>query len=219
MLMDVARASSRTCRLLSASLAFVFFSGATAFAQARMRAIPDDRLNAAQKKAVEEFKTTRGQATLTGPWTVLVRVPELLTLGRMWRDHVQNRTVIGNRLTELVILLTAREWTQQYEWNAHYQAAVKAGLKAEIVQAIAEGRRPDQMAEDEQVVYDFCTELHRTRGVSDATYARALAKLGEEGIIEAASIQGFYTLLAMNMNAARTPLAAGVQPPLSSFPR
>jgi 4-carboxymuconolactone decarboxylase len=137
----------------------------------------------------------------------------------MWRDHVQNRTVIGNKLTELVILITAREWTQQYEWNAHYQAAIKAGLKADTVRSIAEGRRPEQMLEDEEILYDFCTELLRNRSVSDATYARARAKLGEEGIVEAASISGFYALLAMNMNVARTPLAAGVPPPLTLFPR
>ena len=185
-----------------------------------MQVIPEDKMTGAQKKAVEQFKATRGQAaTLTGPWTVLIRVPDLLTLGTMWRDHVQNRTVIGNKLTELVILITAREWTQQYEWNAHYQAAIKAGLKAEIVQAIAEGRRPDQLADDEQAVYDLCMELQRNRSVSDATYARALAKFGEEGIVEAASIQGFYALLAMNMNAARTPLPSGTQPPLMPLPR
>jgi 4-carboxymuconolactone decarboxylase len=206
-------------RRLWVCLVLVVLPTSSTWAQVRMQAIPDYRLTSAQKAAVEEFKAARKQASLTGPWTVLVRVPELLNLGRMWRDHVQNRTVIGNRLTELVILLTAREWTQQYEWNAHEQAAIKAGLKPEIVLAIAEGRRPDQMADDERVVYDFCTELHRTRGVSDATYARALATLGEEGIVEAASIQGFYTLLAMNMNAARTPLPDGAQPRLAPFPR
>jgi 4-carboxymuconolactone decarboxylase len=190
-----------------------------AFAQTRMQVVPEDKMTGAQKKVVEEFKAARGQANLTGPWTVLVRVPDLLTLGLMWRDHVQNRTVIGNKLSELVILITAREWTQQYEWNAHYQTAIKAGLKAEIVRAIAEGRRPDQMADDEQVVYDFCSELHRNHSVSDATYARALAKFGEEGVVETASIQGFYALLAMNMNAARTPLPAGIQPPLMLLPR
>ena len=189
------------------------------WAQDRMAMIPDEKMTSAQKKAVEEFKAARGQTTITGPWTVLVRVPELLTLGRMWRDHVQNRTVIGNKLTELVILVTAREWSQQYEWNAHGPAAIKAGLKADIVQAIAEGRRPERMLEDEEIIYNFCTELQRNRSVSDATYARARAKFGEEGIVEAASIQGFYALIAMNMNVARTPLAAGAQPPLTLFPR
>ena len=188
-------------------------------AQNRMPMIPDDKLTDAQKKAVEEFKAARGQATLTGPWTVLVRVPELLTLGRMWRDHVANRTVIGNKLTELVILITARDWTQQYEWNAHYPAAIKAGLKADTIQAISEGRRPRGMPEDEEIMYDFTMELQRSRSVSDATYARALARFGEDGIVEAANIQGFYALIAMNMNVARTPLAAGTPPPLTLLPR
>ena len=75
------------------------------------------------------------------------------------------------------------------------------------------------MADDERAVYDLCLELHRNHSVSDATYARALAQLGEAGIVEAASIQGFYALLAMNMNAARTPLPAGAEPPLKLFPR
>jgi 4-carboxymuconolactone decarboxylase len=75
------------------------------------------------------------------------------------------------------------------------------------------------MLEDEEIVYDFCTELQRNRSVSDATYARTRAKIGEEGIVEAASIQGFYALLAMTMNVARTPLAAGAQPPLLLLPR
>ena len=217
--MPTSGAASATRRWLPMILALVLVPALDALAQNRMPVIPDDKMTAEQKKAVEEFKAARGQTTLAGPWTVLARVPELLTLGRMWRDHVQNRTVIGNKLTELVILITAREWTQQYEWNAHYQAAIKAGVKAETVQAIAEGRRPDQMADDEQAVYDLCMELHRNRSVSDTTYSRALAKIGEAGIVEAASIQGFYALLAMNMNAARTPLADGVQPPLTLFPR
>lgn len=208
-----------TRRWLPLALTFVLGAASTAAAQTRMEPIPDDKMTAAQKKAVEEFKAARGQATLAGPWTVLSRVPELLTLGRQWRDHVQNRTVIGNRLSEMVILITAREWTQQYEWNAHVQAAMKAGLSEDIVRAIADGRRPDQMADDERAVYDLCLELHRNHSVSDATYARALAKLGEEGIVEAASIQGYYALLAMNMNAARTPLPAGTEPPLKLFPR
>ena len=216
--MGISRYATKPSRL-GFVMILVLGTSVSAVAQNRMPMIPEDQMSSAQKKAVEEFKSARGQATLTGPWTVLVRVPELLTLGRMWRDHVQNRTVIGNKLTELVILITAREWTQQYEWNAHQQAAIKAGLKAEIVQAIAEGRRPERMLEDEEIVYDFCTELQRNRSVSDATYARTRAKIGEEGIVEAASIQGFYALLAMTMNVARTPLAAGAQPPLLLLPR
>ena len=132
---------------------------------------------------------------------------------------MQFRSVLDNRLTEFAILIAARHWTQQYEWNAHHPAAIKAGLKPEIIAAVAEGRRPDHMAEDEEILYDFCTELQRNQSVSDATYARAVAKFGEPGIVEAAALEGYYALLAMVMNTARTPLPVGAKQLLAPFPR
>jgi 4-carboxymuconolactone decarboxylase len=186
-------------------------------AQDRMPPIPADKMTEAQKKTAAEFAAVRNSAP-TGPFGVLLRVPELMDLGFRWRQHVQARSALDQRLTELVILMTARHWTQQYEWNAHYPAALKAGLKPEIVAAVAEGRRPEQMAEDETILYDLCLELQRHHSVSDATYARALAKFGEAGIVEATSMAGYYTLLAMVMNTARTPLPAGAKPPLAALP-
>ena len=106
------------------------------------------------------------------------------------------------------------------EWNAHAAIAAKAGLKAEIINAIAEGRRPRQMSEEEESLYDLCMELQRTKSVSDPTYDRALKALGgEEKILEAVALQGYYALLAMVMNTARTPLPPGRTPPLMPFPR
>ena len=63
----------------------------------------------------------------------------------------------------------------------------------ESLQSLAEGRRPEHMAEDEELLYDFSMELQRNQSVSDATYARALTKFGEEGIADATLIQGEYT--------------------------
>jgi 4-carboxymuconolactone decarboxylase len=186
-------------------------------AQDRMPPIPADNMTEAQKKAAAEFAAVRNSAP-TGPFGVLLRVPELMDLGFGWRQHVQFRSALDQRQTEFVILMTARHWTQQYEWNAHYPAAIKAGLKPETITAVAEGRRPEQMTDDETILYDLCTELQRHHSVSDATYARALAKLGEAGIVEATSMAGYYTLLAMVMNTARTPLPAGAKPPLTAFP-
>ena len=186
-------------------------------AQDRMPPIPAEKMTEAQKKAAAEFAAVRNSAP-TGPFGVLLRVPELMDLGFRWRQHVQFRSALDQRQTEFVILMTARHWTQQYEWNAHYAAAIKAGLKPETLAAVAEGRRPEQMADDESILYDLCMELQRHHSVSDATYARALAKFGEAGIVEATSMAGYYTLLAMVMNTARTPLPAGAKPPLTAFP-
>jgi 4-carboxymuconolactone decarboxylase len=136
------------------------------------------------------------------------------------RRHVANRSLLSPQLTEIPILIAAREWTQQYEWNAHEAIAMKAGLKAEIINAIKEGRRPRQMTEQEESLYEMCMELQRTKSVSDPTYARAMTALGgEDKVIEAVAIQGYYALLAMVMNTARTALPAGAKPPLPAFPR
>ena len=207
----------RTTRTIRLMVFLALVSCAPLRAQDRMPPIPADKMTEAQKKAAAEFAAARNSAP-TGPFAVLLRVPELMDLGFRWRQHVQSRSALDQRLTEFVILMTARHWTQQYEWNAHHPAAIKAGLKPEIIAAVAEGRRPEHMAEDEAILYDLCMELQRHHSVSDATYARALAKFGEAGIVEATSMAGYYTLLAMVMNTARTPLPAGAKPPLAAFP-
>jgi 4-carboxymuconolactone decarboxylase len=187
-------------------------------AQDRMPPIAADKLTDAQKKAIEEFKAARS-AEVSGPFVPLLRSPEVMNRARAMGDYLRFRSVLPPRLSELVILLTAREWTQNYEWYAHEPAARKAGLNGDIIKAIAEGRRPERMAEDEEILYTLCDELRRNHSVSDATYARALAKVGEQGIIDAVGITGYYTLLSMVMNTARTPLPGGAGPGLAPFPR
>jgi 4-carboxymuconolactone decarboxylase len=187
-------------------------------AQDRMPPIAADKLTDAQKKAIEDFKAARS-AEVSGPFVPLLRSPEVMSRARAMGDYLRFRSVLPPRLSELVILLTAREWTQNYEWSAHEPAAQKAGLNTDVIKAIADGRRPEHMAEDEEILYTLCEELRRNHSVSDATYARALAKFGEQGIIDAVGITGYYTLLSMVMNTARTPLPGGANPQLAPFPR
>ena len=171
----------------------------------RLPPVPADQRTAAQREAVEAFKVARGTADISGPFHPLLRSPELMTRARAMGDFLRYKSALPPRLSEFVILMTAREWTQQYEWNAHYPIAVKAGLKPEIAIAIAEGRRPASMSEDETILYEFCQQLHRDKSVSDATYSKALKAFGEQGVIDTVGISGYYTLLAMVLNTARTP--------------
>ena len=189
-------------------------------AQDRMPPIPADKQTAAQKKAIADYKDLR-KADLTGPpWTVLLRVPDLVVPSLQLRLHNQTAAnPLGAKLTEFAILIAAREWTNNFEWNAHSRAAATAGLNAAIIAAIADGSRPQRMAEDEEILYDFCIELLHNKSVSDPTYARALAKFGEAGVVEAASLEGYYTFLSMVMNTARSPLPANTTPALARFPK
>ena len=206
-----------TRRLAMIAVLVSLSSSASVRAQTRMPPLPADRLTEAQKKAAAEFEAARG--TLSGPWAVILRSPEMINRARSLSDYLRFNSSLPPRLSEFVILITAREWTQQYEWNAHHSLAMKGGLNPEIAKAIAEGRRPEKMADDEAALYDFCIELNRNRSVSDATYARALAKFGEQGVVDAIGLSGWYTLVAMVLNTARTPLPADAAPALAPFPR
>jgi len=189
-----------------------------AAAQDRMPPIPADKLTAAQQAAITEFKAARS-ADISGPFVPLLRSPEAMTRTRALGDYMRFRSALPPRLSEFVILLTARQWMQNYEWNAHAPIAREAGLSAEIIAAIAAGRRPSRMEADEDVIYTLHDELHRTHAVSDATYARALTAFGEQGVVDALGITGYYTLIAMVMNTARTPLPPGASPALTPLPK
>ena len=182
-------------------------------AQDRLPEIPADRQTEAQTKASADFLAAR-KVPVFGPFVPLLRSPELMTNASNMGLHLRYRSVLPLRLSEFIILITAREWSQQLEWHIHQPIALKAGLDPDVVTAIQLGRRPDVMGEEETLTYAFSTELHRNKGVSDTTYQRVVAKFGEQGAIEMAGINGYYTLLAMTMNAAQTALPAGSEPQL-----
>jgi len=182
-----------------------------------MPPIPADKLSDAQKKATAEFVEGRGY-DLRGPWVPLLRSPDMLLAAKRMSDYLRFKSPLPERLKEMMILITAREWTQQYVWNSHYPLALKAGLKREIADAIADSRRPAGMAEDEEIAFDLSTEILRLKRVSDPTYERAAAKFGEAAVIDLISIVGYYNLLAIVLNTTRTPLAAGRPEPLKRYP-
>lgn len=181
--------------------------GATAVAHAepRLPVISPDQYTTEQKQAAEEFLSARKTAVF-GPFEPLMHSPQLMSQTRAMGDYLRYKSAIGNTLSEFVILITAREWTQDYEWHVHYPIALKAGIKQEVADAIADGRRPANMSEDEQIVYDFSIELHRNKRVSDATYNRVQQRFGNQGVVDLTGINAYYTLLAMQMNTAEYPL-------------
>ena len=188
-----------------------------AFAQDRMPAIPFDKMNDLQKKYAEEIiKGPRG--ALYGPFVPLIRSPELMDRSQRIGEYLRYKSAIGTKLTEFVIMIVARQWTQQVIWAIHEPIVLKAGVKPEIIKAIADGRRPVGMSEDEDILYNFCMELHTNKAISDVTYDRALKRFGEQGVIDTLGINGYYTLIAMVMNGTRTAVPDNKPAPLKLFP-
>jgi len=220
-------------------ICLILFLGAPVIAQDRMPMIPDDKMTDAQKKGMEVRRSqqeARAEACKTGvidaakctpeyfgvhgPMVPLLRSPEVMVVANAMMNYLEYKTALPHNVRELVVLIVAREWTAQYLWNSHYATGLEQGLSPDLVKAIAEGRRPSKMTDEEEITYDFCQELHRNQSVSDATYARALAKFGEQGIIDMVSVDGVYSYMSKVMNVARTPAPKNAKaPPLAPFPR
>jgi 4-carboxymuconolactone decarboxylase len=141
-----------------------------------------------------------------GPFSVLLRSPELLERTQQLGEFLRFRSVVPIRLRELAILFCGREWEQPYVWFVHEPIARKEGLTPEVIAALAEARQPPNLTDDEQVVYEFSRQLLRTRKVTDQTFQQVKARFGEDGVVELAALHGYFALLAMEMNVARTPL-------------
>ncbi|MRW87312.1 carboxymuconolactone decarboxylase family protein [Pseudoduganella sp. FT26W] len=179
----------------------------------RLPSIAFEQLSAAQQVAAQAvIDGPRG--ALYGPFVPLIRSPELMAAAQRMGEYLRYRSAIGTRLTELAILVTARQWSQQVEWAIHAPIARDYGIADAVIAAIAARQRPAGLLEDEALVYEFCVQLQQRQRVDDATYAAALAAFGEHGVVDLMGINGYYTFLAMVMNAAQTAAPASSAPPL-----
>jgi len=159
-----------------------------------------EQLNPEQKKWAELITAPpRNAKFVNPPYRAYIYSPDLAGRLSPLSDYLRWNSSLPPRLSEMAILITARQWTAQYEWYAHYPLALKGGLDAEIADAIAEGKRPEGMKEDETALYELATELYRDKKVSDPTYKAALGHFGERGIMDIIGIIGYYDLVSMTL--------------------
>lgn len=195
------------------------FAACAAMAQQRLGPIPPEKYSDDQKKVVADIAASGPRKEIFDPLLPMMRSPELAYTAERFGEHVYYNSGIDKRVYELAVILLARQLTQQFEWRVHYASALKAGVKQADVDAIGAGRKPRTLEADEAAAYDFVVELYKKNAVSDATYARAVDKLGERGVVEIIGLLGYYTTIADMMNVDRTPLHPGTAPMLKPLAR
>jgi len=179
----------------------------------RFKPLSYDEMTPAQKTMIEHL-VAGPRAGANGPFNVLLRSPEMGDLAQQFGAATRFKSSLPQRLYELAILVTARYWTSQYEWQAHHRSALQAGLSPAIADAIAQGTRPATMQKDEEAVYNFSSELLNTKQVSDATFNAARSAFGERGVVDLIGVIGWYNTVSMLLNTDRYPVAEGTQPEL-----
>jgi 4-carboxymuconolactone decarboxylase len=179
----------------------------------RFKPLKWDEMTPAQKTMMEHIVNGERRGA-GGPFNVLLRSPEVGDLVQAFGAQMRFHSSLPRKLNEMAIIITARHWTAQYEWNAHRTAAAQAGLNESIIQAIAKGQRPASMDADETVVYNFATEILNTKQVGDGTFKAVKDKFGEKGTVDLINVMGYYQLVSMLLNVDRYPLPAGAKPEL-----
>lgn len=171
-----------------------------------------------EQKAMADHVLAGERGAMNGPYNVLLRSPEMGDLAQKYGAYMRYHSTIPHKLNEFAILITARFWSSQYEWYAHHQYALKAGLSPTVIDAVATGKRPTSMQPDEEIVYNFCHELLYTKQVSDAHFKAVVDKFGERGAVDLIGVIGYYHLVSMALNVDRYPLPQGAKPELEAMP-
>jgi 4-carboxymuconolactone decarboxylase len=167
-------------------------------------------LSPRQQEISDRITSRRGGTR--GPFLVWLRSPELCEKVEALGAFCRFESSLDPRLRELSLLIAARHWDAQYSWNAHVGKAADLGVSRESLTALAEHREPHFTSKDEDIVYRFSSEILGDHFVSDATFATALAELGEQGIVDLIGSLGNFSMLAMLLNACQVDLQA-VEPP------
>ena len=175
-------------------------------AQERYPTLAPNQLSPQQKAYVDNLqKPPRNNTTAlqNPPFKVYMRSPDLAKKLEEVSDFVRWESGQPPRLTELAILMTARQWSNQWIWRGHYRAAVRGGLDPSVGADIAAGKRPEKMKPDETILYNYATEMYRDKAVSDPTFAAAVKAFGEKGLIDLVATMGYYDIVAMTLITAK----------------
>jgi len=170
----------------------------------------EEKLSAGQRQVYDTIKTVRGQ--VRGPFAVWLRNAELAEHTLKLQDLFASRVKLDRQLVQLMILVSARISSAQFAWHVHEPHAREHGIAPEIIEAIRERRAPSFVHEDERFVYDITVELHTTGTLSEATFSRGMGLFGEQRLVELVSAIGFYTMVAMTLNAFDVPVPGGKKP-------
>src|SRR5246127_1625021 len=204
--------------LRATAVCLVFAGSAFALTGERFPEIPLDKMTP-QQRAVADAIMSGPRQRMSGPFNAWLRSPELADRLQKVGEYVRYHTSLDKRLNEMAILMTAQAWGAQYEWYAHAPLALKAGLDPAVIAAIGAGRKPDNMKDDEAIVWEFTTQLRRDHGIDEAIYASALEKFGENGIIDLIAVNGYYDVVSMTLNVAHVKPPTDAQLPFQQAGR
>lgn len=168
-----------------------------------------------EQRAVYDKIVSGPRGKIQGPLRAALHNAELADKWQALGALLRYRTSLSQRHSELAILVTGRFCQSPFEWYAHRIEGEKAGIEADIIDALLAQAQPQDLSDDDHIIWRFSTELNQHKSVSDATYASALSRFGEKAVVELTALIGYYTMVAMTLNCHEIPLPEGID---AAFP-
>lgn len=178
-------------------------------------ALREDLTDDAQR-AVWDGVVAGPRGRVIGPLRAAIHAPDLARAWSSLGESLRFGTSLGKRLSELAIIVTGRRWSAQVEWFIHAQAAADAGLEPAVIDAIRDGIPPRFTQPDDALIYDYARLLLRDGTVPAALHARVTERFGVKGVVELTALVGYYSMVAMTLNAHEIPLPDDARPPLAA---
>ena len=195
-------------------IAMDLLSGPAISKEPRFPQLTLEQLNDQQRPLGEKIMKI-SSVGLGGPYNPMLRSPVYAQRMYDLLDYLRWHTSVPTPLNEFAILIIARQWRSQVEWYAHAPLAKKAGLSDSIISDLKANRRPAGMSAEEEVVYDFVTELATKHAVSDELFERAKKRLGEQQVVDLTAVAGTYVGVAMMLAMSDENVPAGKTPPFA----
>lgn len=162
-----------------------------------------------EQQRVADAITGGLRGEIPGPLAIWLLRPELADRAQRLGEYARYRTCLPPPLAEIAILTVARYWGSEFEWHAHKQIAFAAGVSSKMIESIRTHRVPDWETPEQATVHEFSKTLLESRRVSDDLFERAIAVLGQDGVVDLVGILGYYSLISMTINVFDVPLPAG----------
>ena len=176
--------------------------------------LPAPEIMTPDQRRVYDAIVSGPRKTLVGPLRAALHIPELADKWQQFGELLRYRTSLPPRLSELAILVTARHTNSQLEWFIHEQTARTAGLEDAVIASVKKRERPQGADADVLAIYDYARELNERDTVSGAVHKAVAERFKVAGVVELTALIGYYTMVAMTLNAHEIPLPDGAKPPL-----
>lgn len=161
---------------------------------------PDVETMTARQRDVYEAIASGPRGGVRGPLAIWLHRPEFADKAQALGEYCRYHSSLEPRLSELAIVVTARVWGSEFEWQAHKKIALEAGVSPDVIEAVRQHEAPSFENPDEAVVYEFARALQIDRRISQDLYERAIGIIGTDAVVDLTGLLGYYTMISMTLN-------------------